>query len=176
MDLPSISVRRCIEADSAALALIGSATFLETFAGVLGGSDILSHCEQSHSVALYAQWLKQLGYEVWLAEMEPGAAPVGYMVVAPAQLPLPDACPADLEIKRIYLLDKCRGQGLGKRLVAEAVAYAKQASASRLLLGVYAHNTNAIAFYQRAGFEKLGSRQFNVGGKDYDDNIMGMLL
>lgn len=81
-----------------------------------------------------------------------------------------------MEIKRIYLLDKCHGQGLGKRLVAEAVAYAKQASAPRLLLGVYAHNTNAIAFYKRVGFEKLGSRQFNVGGKDYDDNIMGILL
>ena len=35
---------------------------------------------------------------------------------------------------------------------------------------------SAIAFYERAGFSKLGTRKFNVGGKDYDDNIMGMPL
>lgn len=97
------------------------------------------------------------------------------MVVAPPQLPLPDAA-GDLELKRIYLLGKFQGGGIGKRLLSTAIAHATAAGARRLLLGVYAHNKNAIGFYERIGFSKIGNRRFNVGGKDYDDHIMGLPL
>jgi ribosomal protein S18 acetylase RimI-like enzyme len=56
------------------------------------------------------------------------------------------------------------------------VEHARRRNASRLLLGVYAGNAAAIGFYERVGFGKLGSRQFDVGGRSYDDNIMGMPL
>lgn len=112
---------------------------------------------------------------LWLVESNPGSAPVGFMVVAPPQLPLPDT-EGDLELKRIYLLGRFHGGGIGKRLVAAAVAHATAVGAKRLLLGVYAHNQSAIAFYERVGFRQLGTRKFKVGGRDYDDNIMGMPL
>jgi diamine N-acetyltransferase len=113
---------------------------------------------------------------LWLAEVSPGSAPVGYMVVAPAQLPLPGLTADDLELKRIYLLSKFHGGGIGKRLVAAAVSHATAAGAKRLLLGVYAHNDSAIGFYERVGFEKLGTRKFRVGDRECDDYIMGMPL
>ena len=97
-------------------------------------------------------------------------------MVAPPQLPLEDVSSADLEIKRIYLLSKFQGGGVGKRLLAEAIGYAQTCSARRLLLGVYAHNTEAIGFYEYMGFKKIGTRQFNVGGAYYDDFIMGLSL
>jgi ribosomal protein S18 acetylase RimI-like enzyme len=169
------SLRKCSAGDEAALALVGQATFLETFAGILGGKDIIAHCANAHSASLYRDWLADPAYALWLVESHPGSAPVGYMVLAPAQLPLPESA-ADLELKRIYLLSKFQGGGLGKQLISTAIAHSTAAGARRLLLGVYAHNTTAIGFYQRAGFGQLGSRKFNVGGKDYDDNIMGLSL
>ena len=170
-----IQVRRCVPGDEAALALIGQATFLETFAGILGGNDIVAHCAKAHAVELYRTWLADPGHALWLAEAGPGNAPVGYMVIAPPQLPLPDTS-GDVELKRIYLLSKFQGGGIGKRLVAAAITHSASVFAKRLLLGVYAHNRSAIAFYERTGFNQLGARKFNVGGKDYDDNIMGMSL
>lgn len=169
------SIRLCGPGDEAALALVGSATFLETFAGILGGEDIVNHCAKSHSVALYAQWLADPSCSIWVVETSPGLAPVGYMVVAKPHLPLPDT-DGDLELKRIYLLGKFQGGGIGKRLVRVAIEHATGTKAKRLLLGVYAHNDAAIGFYTRLGFCKLGDRQFNVGGKDYDDNMMGLTL
>jgi ribosomal protein S18 acetylase RimI-like enzyme len=74
------------------------------------------------------------------------------------------------------LLRKFQGGGLGKKLVSTAVAHSIAVGAKRLLLGVYAHNESAIAFYERLGFNKIGVRKFNIGGKGYDDNIMGMSL
>jgi ribosomal protein S18 acetylase RimI-like enzyme len=169
------NLRPCAPGDEAARALVGQATFLETFAGILEGEDIIAHCAQAHAANVYRTWLSDPDYALWLVESHPGNAPVGYMVVAPPQLPLPDTA-GDLELKRIYLLGRFQGDGVGRRLISTAIDYATEAGAGRLLLGVYAHNTNAIGFYQRIGFRKLGNRKFNVGGKHYDDDIMGMPL
>ena len=171
---PEILIRPCLPGDEHALALVGQATFLETFAGLLAGPDIIAHCANAHAAALYRDWLADPDYQLWLVETRQGRAPVGFMVVAPARLPLPDLSPRDREIKRIYMLGKFQGGGTGKKLVAEALAHARASHAARLLLGVYAGNAAAIGFYERVGFGKLGSRQFDVGGQSYDDNIMGM--
>lgn len=168
-------LRRCTPGDESALALVGGATFLETFAGILDGEAIVAHCRHAHSVEQYAAWLASDGHAAWLLECHPGRAPVGYMVLAPAQLPLPDTT-GDLELKRIYLLDRFRGGGLGTQLVSTAIAHAAGAGARRLLLGVYAHNAPAIRFYERTGFTRLGKRRFRVGNEDYDDHIMGRVL
>jgi diamine N-acetyltransferase len=167
-----IRIRRCGQGDERALALVGQATFLETFSGVLDGKDIIAHCDKAHNRDLYATWLKEPAYGLWLAETDPGDAPVGYMVISPADLPLPDLSSDDVELKRIYILGKCQGSGTGRRLVQEAVAHAQAISARRLLLGVYANNHSAIGFYERMGFKKVGTRTFNVGSRHYDDSIM----
>lgn len=166
------NIRRCISGDEAALALIGQATFLETFAGILSGSSILGHCKNAHSEELYRQWLSDTCHALWLVEARPGDAPIGFMVLAPPDLPLPDT-ESDIELKRIYLLSKFQGSGIGKSLLRHAVEYANSQGARRLLLGVYANNDKAIAFYQHVGFRKLGTRKFNVGGSFYDDFVMG---
>ncbi len=171
-----IQIRRCVVGDEEALSLIGRATFLETFAGVLGGRDIIAHCATSHTAETYRCWLADPSYQLWIAEINPGNAPVGFVVVAPAQLPLPDISGLDLEIKRLYLLHPFQGGGMGKRMISAAKEHAHSCQANRLLLGVYAHNESAISFYERAGFQKLGERKFNVGGQDYDDHIMGLFL
>lgn len=172
----SIQVRRCKLGDESALALIGQATFLETFAGVLAGEDIISHCSKAHSRELYREWLQDPRYGIWLAEVAPGDAPVGYMVSAPSDLPLADLSSADVELKRIYILGKFQGGGLGRRFFDASVAYAGEVNASRLLLGVYAQNHAAIGFYQRMGFAQVGTRTFHVGSRYYDDWIMGLSL
>jgi ribosomal protein S18 acetylase RimI-like enzyme len=170
-----ISIRRARASDEDALALVGKATFLETFAGVLDGTAIIGHCRQAHSAARYRDWLDDPNAAVWLAEVTPGNAPVGYLVVARPDLPMADMS-RDLELKRIYLLGRYRGGGTGKRLLGQAIEHATLAGADRLLLGVYAGNASAIDFYRRQGFVNLTQRQFNVGGRAYDDNVMSLVL
>lgn len=96
------------------------------------------------------------------------------MVVGPAQLPLADLSSRDIELKRIYILSKFHGSGTGSTFINEAMRHAGKVTAARSLLGVYANNHTAIGFYERNGFKQLGSRKFNEGGQDYDDNIMGL--
>lgn len=63
-----------------------------------------------------------------------------------------------------------------KALMTHARAHAKAAGAVRLLLGVYAGNAAAIGFYTRHGFTYLNDRKFNVGGREYDDQMLGLAL
>lgn len=174
MTIP-VTCRRARPGDEQALALVGAATFLETFAGILDGAAIVEHCRKAHAPAQYAAWLADARCALWLAEAAPGRTPVGYAVVAPADLPTADAG-RDLELKRIYLLGRFQGGGTGGRLLQHAIAHASAAGAARLLLGVYAGNLAAQAFYRRKGFVHLADRVFQVGGKGYEDHVMGLQL
>ena len=60
-------IREAGTGDADRLALIGSATFLETFAGVLDGSAILEHCRKEHGASAYSATLAA-GASSWLAE------------------------------------------------------------------------------------------------------------
>lgn len=170
-----ISIRRAGAVDANALALVGQATFLETFAGILDGAAIVEHCLKAHSADQYSRWLSDPDAAVWLAEVTPGNTPVGYLVLARPDLPLADVA-RDLELKRIYLLGRYHGAGAGKRLLGQAVEHATLAGAARLLLGVYAGNAPALGFYRQQGFRNLTLRQFNVGGRAYDDQVMSLAL
>ena len=162
--------------DAAALPLLGQATFLEALAGILNGPDILAHCAKAHAAHVYRDWLVDPRCRIWLALAQPGLAPVGYAVLAPSDLPVPDPYPGEVEVKRIYLLNRFQGSGLGKRLMLHAIERARAEGARRLLLGVYSENAGAIAFYQRLGFETIGHRPFTVGTVVYDDFVMSLAL
>lgn len=175
MNTLSVSVRRAVPGDEDALALVGAASFLESYAGIVDGQGIIRHCQQRHAPAVYARALANPFEALWLAEMAPGGAPVGYLHMAPPDLPVP-AGPRDIEIKRIYVLSRMHGTGLGRQLMDTALAHARETGHANLLLGVYKGNTRALAFYGRAGFEALGEREFDVGGKVYCDWVMGRAI
>jgi diamine N-acetyltransferase len=160
------SVREANADDAASLALIGSSTFLETFAGILAGDAIVTHCERSHSSKAYSGYLGN-GSRAWLAELSPGKAPIGFALTG--QPDLPSARDGDIELKRIYLLSRFHGIGLGAELMRQAIKAAQ--GSPRLLLGVYAGNDRAQAFYRKNGFEQIDTRRFDVGGVFYDDIV-----
>lgn len=169
----SWTIRPATVADCEELALIGAATFLETFAGVLDGAAIVAHCRKAHDPGAYRDYLAQ-GAKAWLAEMDEGGAPVGFALLGRPDLP--GAGPGDLELKRIYSLSRFHGRGLGAALMARAVDEALRQGADRLLLGVYAENRRARAFYGKSGFELIGDRKFRVGDREYGDVVLAKAL
>lgn len=168
----AVRVRAANPGDAGRLSLLGRATFLESYAHLLPVEDILSHAEHQHAPAVYARWLADPACRLWLAEAAPGGAPVGYLVATPPDLPLPDLGPQDLEIRRIYLLHRFHGLGLGRWLMDELLAAARAEGFQRVLLGVYSRNEAALAFYGRMGFSRAGTRQFRVGANEYHDYIL----
>ena len=60
--------------------------------------------------------------------------------------------------RRIMLIDEfgveesCRGQGIGREMMAEIHVLARAFGCTDLQLGVYPQNDDAVAFYQKCGF------------------------
>jgi ribosomal protein S18 acetylase RimI-like enzyme len=169
------TVREAGAGDVDRLALIGAATFLETFAGLLDGAAIVAHCRKEHSAAAYRSAL-ETGGAAWLAETLEGSAPIGFALVGRSTLPGTDSNGTDLELKRIYSLSRFHGSGVGSALMGLAVEHATECGATRLLLGVYAGNARAIGFYRKKGFSPIARRRFQVGTRDYDDVVFAKIL
>lgn len=163
------TLRACRPGDEQWLALIGAASFLEAFAGFLEGEDIFLHCHKQHSAEKYAAMLADAGTVACVAELK--GAPVGYALLCAPDLPIP-LKPEDIELKRIYLLHRFQGTGIGAALMRWSVETAREHNKGRLLLGVNAENEKAIAFYRRNGFVEAGTRQFLVGNTLNHDLIL----
>ena len=153
------------------LSLVAGASLLEAFAGVITAADLLAHNQRNNSPEAFAKYLAQPTTRCVLAEAEPGDAPVGYIVCCEPDLPV-EVTSQDYELRRIYLLHRFQGLGLGRALMDAAVDHARQLGRTRLLLGVYGQNHDAIRFYQQAGFVRIGERYFTVGATTHQDAVM----
>jgi ribosomal protein S18 acetylase RimI-like enzyme len=70
-----------------------------------------------------------------------------------------------------WLLPECRGQGIGKRLWAESLAFARNCGYRKALISVLAHNNQALRFYRSLGFTDIGVARDHVQlhGTFYDE-------
>lgn len=173
--MTDFTIRRATHEDAICLSHIGVATFIDSYTRDIQGEAMVAHCSVQHARSVYDDYLADAHAHAWLIEFTETAAPIGYAVACPPDLPI-DPQPGDIELKRIYLLSRFHGSGAGRAMMQTAITWAKQQGAPRLLLGTYEKNHRAIAFYSRAGFEKIGTRQFQVGDMVYDDIVMALPL
>lgn len=78
----------------------------------------------------------------------------------------------------VGILREYWGRGVGTALFAAIEAWAREAGLHRLELTVMAHNTRAIALYQKMGFVVEGTTReaLFVDGQFVDEHHMGKLL
>jgi len=157
--------------DAEALALVAQATFLEAYAGLVPVADMLAHLEANNSAQAFRNELAK-GGRAWLVEAAETGAPLGFALLTPSVLPDPE--PGDIELKRIYLLDRCKGQGLAQKML-DAVIDAAHGH-TRLVLGVNRDNARAQGFYRKSGFDLYGTRSFTVGARVFDDFLFAKPL
>lgn len=77
----------------------------------------------------------------------------------------------------IAILKSEWGQGLGKKILSELIAFAKQAGYELLELEVAAANAPAVSLYKKLGFEVYGERprSLKLKGGDYYDELLMVL-
>ena len=167
------TLRRATAADSGKLALIGAASFLETFAIDHPGDGVVAFIRDYHSEAAWAATLAEADCAVWIVE-EAAGCPVGYAVLSNGSLPGTTA--NDAELKRIYVLSRWHGTGIGRDLFDVAEAEARTRRAARMVLSVYTRNARAIRFYKKQGFEVIGDAIFAEFPVEFSDKVMAKPL
>lgn len=91
----------------------------------------------------------QPGHAYWVVEHEGDV--VGGGGIAPLQCSEPDIC----ELQKMYFLAQARGQGFAKKLALQALTFAREQGFRRCYLETTASLTQAIALYERLGFEHI---------------------
>jgi ribosomal protein S18 acetylase RimI-like enzyme len=69
-------------------------------------------------------------------------------------------------VSRFFVSPEARGRGIGGALIARAERHAAGQS-RRLVLDVAAHNRDAIAFYERRGWQRVGTTELSLSGEPW---------
>lgn len=143
-----VGIRLATYADLEPALRMRAAAWRESYSGVIPDAAIDAHA--SALPASLAHWTGRLdeGASVWLAVEQNEI--VG--LAAAGVTGEPDA-PTPLELEVLYLLDRAKGRGVGRRLLWTAVGDAP------CYLWVLSGNARAIAFYERHGFVLDGAIQ-----------------
>lgn len=162
------SYRGARPADAAVIDRIFDTSFCDTFAH-LYSSENLESFRSSFKIADWEKELEDPQFAFRIAEVD-GVA-VGYLKLGPMKLPIEPNGPA-LLLDQLYVLKGHHGTGIAQALMEWALEEARHRGAEELYLTVYIDNHRARAFYDRYGFEAVGSYDFMVGNHADEDVIM----
>jgi ribosomal protein S18 acetylase RimI-like enzyme len=120
-----------------------------------------------------ALWEHVQAADRWLDLLRVGEKPVGYCGYEMAGMDDDGSTPAAMKLGQLYVLESCRGMGLGRLMLRHVEARARERGSGRLWLQVNKRNAAAIRFYRSAGFEVIRETVFEIGGGFVmDDYVM----
>lgn len=159
-------------ADAARLATLARRCFTETFGHLYKPEDLAAFLAQQTEENWHAE-LSDPDFHVRIAEAD--GQPVGFSKLAPHKLPVPARGPT-AELRQFYILSDWHGSGLAATMMADVIAAARARGAMDLVLSVFVDNHRARRFYERYGFERVGSYDFMVGSQRDEDDLMRLAL
>jgi diamine N-acetyltransferase len=165
-----IVIRRAGPADALTLSRFARMTFRAAFAAQNDPAALDEYLETAFSPDIQAAEIAADGSEVLLAvdHTTHGEQLAGYVHLVED--------PPSMQLRRLYVDPARAGNGLGARLVTEAVAVCGSRGFNQLWLGVWENNVRAIAFYKRAGFRICGETRFHFGPDIQRDLLMELDL
>lgn len=164
----TISYRSCTRADAEAIDALFRKSFCDAFAHLYGSEDLGAFLGKFTREAWESE-LDDERYAFQVAEVD--GVPVGYVKLGPPELPV-ERCGPAIELRQFYLLHEWRGAGVAHALMDWAIEEARVRGAREMYLTVYTDNHRARRFYERYGFQSVGSYKFMVGSQADEDIIM----
>jgi ribosomal protein S18 acetylase RimI-like enzyme len=156
------SVRRATSADAATLAVLGAATFTETFGPLYPPEDLQEFLLRTHSVDAWTRLLDDPQHAVWVVALG-DSTPIGFIAVGACKLPVEDREATAGEIQQLYVLARHHNLRLGSRLMDIGMEWLNAQGMTPVYIGVWSENLGAQRFYGRYGFGKVGEYGFPVG-------------
>lgn len=146
------------------------------------------HTTEEAKAAFVATMLSEERFGEYLADdarvlmiAEEGDEAIGYTMVnlgepADADVSAAIRIRPSSELSKCYVLPGHHGAGVASGLMESSLTAAADAGASGIWLGVNEENERAQRFYAKNGFERVGSKQFQVGDRLEDDWVMERAL
>ncbi len=164
------TIRRATGDDAAHLSRFARDAFVQAFGADNTPNNMAMYIAKSFSDDIQRAEIGDAQNTFLLAERD--GEIIGYVLLREG--PAPDAVQSQdaLEIKRLYAAPQLVGSGIGATLMQRAMAASESRGRDTIWLAVWEHNPRAIHFYQRWGFQDVGTQHFTLGVDRQNDRVM----
>lgn len=143
--------------------------FIVTYGNCSSPENVAQFLEQHYSTTAQSEKLASPSLITFVLSEGEDWAGVG-------QLRLPDAPGAAAFLSSFFFDARFHGRGHAQRLLAHVADSARSAGASVLQLSAWENAPQAIRFYQKCGFARIGSIDFIIGADVLEDWLMQLPL
>jgi diamine N-acetyltransferase len=166
----AITIRKCTLEDLHTLQEISYDTFHQTFKHQNTPENMSAYLEKAFNLNQLEKELSNSSSHFFFVYVNHEVA--GYLKLNTDDAQSEEMGDESLEIERIYIHHSYQKHGLGKHLLQKAIEVALEQHKSKIWLGVWEKNENAIGFYQKMGFVQTGTHSFYMGDEQQTDYIM----
>jgi tRNA (guanine37-N1)-methyltransferase len=181
----SVTIRHATHEDTARLAGLAAITFPLACPPHTTDAAKAAFIAEHLSESRFAEYVADADRVLLIAEesQEDGHAPtaVGYTMLVFGEPHDADVVAAvrirpAVELSKCYVLPGHHGAGVASMLMSASLDAARSRGAVGVWLGVNEENAKAQRFYNKHGFEKVGTKHFKVGDKLEDDHVLERAL
>lgn len=162
----NFTIRPAIESDIPALAHIHVEGWKDSYGGIVD-QKFLDDLTGEKRAADWWKWFAEGAMQTLIAEDETGAA-AGFVSFGKLRTPIPGGSPIrplySSEIYAVYVLPARQRRGLGRQLMREAALKLRDMKHKSACLWVLEKNEKAVSFYKKAGGQRCGKKNIEIGG------------
>ena len=161
----TVTIRPATTDDINILAALGTTTCYEAYFEIDPSSDLADYCARIYSPENIRTEFNDPNSTYFIAEINDRA--VGFAKLRENNRV---DCLGDahaIELQRIYVLERLKGQNVGKALITRCLDSAREKSYDTLWLGVWEKNMRAQRFYEKIGMNNIGTTDFSDGKNSF---------
>ena len=160
-----MTIRPATADDINILAALGTTTCYEAYFELDPSSDLADYCARIYSPENIRTEFNDPNSTYFIAEINDRA--VGFAKLRENNRV---DCLGDahaIELQRIYVLERLKGQNVGKALITRCLDSAREKGYDTLWLGVWEKNMRAQRFYEKIGMNNIGTTDFSDGKNSF---------
>ena len=163
-------IRRAALNDVEALVVLAATSFRDTYTSDEDRNVVERHIVLNFTAEKIAAEIADPSSSVLLGCLD--GRPVGYAFLRVGSSPDCVRGRLPLELVRLYLLKDGIGAGNGSALMRACLDEQQRLGCDTIWLGVWDKNVRARVFYEKWGFRKAGTYEFQFGGRPCQDLVM----
>ncbi|QOD60725.1 GNAT family N-acetyltransferase [Polaribacter haliotis] len=170
-----VEIRKAKASDATHIALLGRITYTESHGDYIEEKeDLLKFYDTNYSVSKIREELNDAENIFWIVFFD--ELPIGFAKLSLnenfSKLDKSKSC----KLQRLYILNDFIGHKIGSQLQEIILKTAIDLKFESIWLTAYYKNTKGLKFYQKYGFQQVGSIDFFVGKTNYENLIFSKKL
>ena len=173
------TIRTATTHDAGKLAELAAVTFPLACPPGSSPADIQAHLEKTLSESNFEDYLADANITILVLDDDGQLTGYTMLIAKPATDPEVAAVLSALpstELSKCYVHPDHHGKGAASQLMRASLAHAGDKGAAGVWLGVNSENAKAIRFYEKSGFQKVGTKSFKLGDTVEHDFVMELEL